>query len=245
MSIKSNESDSNTAESNDANNKLDENNNHNSATTNNFASSIITSTDCKSVTTNASQTMNIGNNVVELSIDNGNDEDEDFLDTSETATTTSAYSTTESSTVSLRSHSINIARDTLHLVSSQDMKELCLEQFLKSVNSGNKAARSSNKVSEGTSQQQKLFASMAHQDEQLRLNSTNNPKSTNLAFTNIVNNLSPFNLMNVNINTKFLDMYMSKTHYDPYFQVICSVLNDKIYQLYNEHLKKINVIFEK
>lgn len=221
------------SESNDAN-KLDENNNNSSTT--NFASSIIPGTDCKSDT--------IGNEVVELTIDSGNHEYEDFLDSSET-TTTSANSTTESSTDSLRLNPVSIATDTLQLVSIQDMKELCLEQFLKSVNSGNKAARSNNKVPEGTSQQQKLFDSMAHQDEQLRLNSENNPKSTNLAFTNIVNNLSPFNLMNVNINSKFLDMYMSKTHYDPYFQVICSVLNDKIYQLYNEHLKKINVIFEK
>lgn len=131
------------------------------------------------------------------------------------------------------------------LVSSQDMKELSLEQFLKSVNSGNKAARTSKTMPEGTVMQQKMFDTMAHQDEQLRMNSVNNPKSTNLAFTNIVNNLSPFNLMNVNINSKFLHMYMCKTHYDPYFQVICSVLNDKIYQLYNEHVSKPNIIYNK
>lgn len=179
---------------------------------------------------NISKTTNVGNEIVESKAD-----DED-VNNSETA----GGSATES-TVSLR---YNSDTTPLQLVSSQDMKELCLEQFLKSVNSGNKAARSNQNISEGANQQKKLFDSMTHQDEQLRLNNQGH-KSTNLAFTSIVNNCSPFNMINVNIHSKFLHMYMSKTHYDPYFHMICSVLNDKIYQLYNEHTQKMNVIYEK
>lgn len=198
----------------------DENNNISYSIIN--KSSSIDQRDTRSTTNNNTQS---GNEIVELTI-----EDDD----------TSTY---EAASTGMDSMPFNSSP--LQLVSSQDMKELSLEQFLKSVNSGNKAARTSKTMPEGTVMQQKMFDSMAHQDEQLRMNSVNNPKSTNLAFTNIVNNLSPFNLMNVNINSKFLHMYMCRTHYDPYFQVICSVLNDKIYQLYNEHVSKPNVIYYK
>ncbi len=127
-----------------------------------------------------------------------------------------------------------------------------LQCVLIHISAGNKARRASkaaSQLAENTTQQ--MFDSMAHQDEQLRLNKSNTNKSASFAFTNIIppssamTSMTTFNLKNVTINSKFLNLYMSKTRFDPYFQVICSVLNDKIYQLYIEHSQKINAVYDK
>lgn len=53
----------------------------------------------------------------------------------------------------------------------------------------------------------------------------------------------PIKASSIEIKSNFLDIYMQMTHenLEPSYKIICSLLNDKIYQIFNENMEKINL----
>lgn len=65
------------------------------------------------------------------------------------------------------------------------------------------------------------------------------------SITDLVSSQKAPGVNNFNIKSNFLSFYMSKTKFDPSYQVICSVLNDKIFQLYMEYTKSSTDIYNR
>jgi hypothetical protein len=76
---------------------------------------------------------------------------------------------------------------------------------------------------------------------------TNNSLSLHTSFSiqNMFKFHKVFSNCEMKLNSNFLNIYMAKSRFEPNYQIICSLLNDKIYQLYNEYMEKSDIIYKK
>lgn len=125
-------------------------------------------------------------------------------------------------------------KPSIKFISAQDLSEKSLEQFLNSI----KFANNSTIPSTGETTQVNL-------NNKNRVDFQDMHQQSMLSISNIMSMNKLCSSSSMVINSNFLNMYMNRTTVDPSSQQICSVLNDKIYQLYNEHIKESDVIFEK
>ena len=109
---------------------------------------------------------------------------------------------------------------------TKDYKEVSLRQFLKSINSNCANLFNGDSLARSTNDQQ---------------TTTNNIP---LIISHIFQSHKHLHLTNIDVHTTFLDIFMSRTKFDPTYQIICSLLNDKIFQLYNQYLEKANAIYD-
>ena len=110
---------------------------------------------------------------------------------------------------------------------SSKVDEECLEKFLESLNSVNTESLNNVILPE--------------------LDVTNNDLCNNddLNMSNLLQLHKPFQYSNINVKTHFLNIYMSKTNFDPSYHIICSLLNDKVYQIYRQNMVPVHEHYKK
>lgn len=73
----------------------------------------------------------------------------------------------------------------------------------------------------------------------------NDSSSVKHILSNLLQVHKPFKNSNIIPTTYFSDIFMNLQRCDSSYQIISSLLNDKIYQIYNEYLKPVNDAFER
>jgi hypothetical protein len=118
----------------------------------------------------------------------------------------------------------------------------CMTEFLNKLDANNvhlyEETYKDNLIDENLfNSQQKSITNETHQNNSVEL----------FSFLNLLNTQSPLHSLSLTPKTFYFDLFLNSKLYDlsdNTHHIICSILNDKIYQLYLEHTKFVSAQFE-